>query len=85
MEFPEWRTFVVEKIDMTHIQLYKVTDSKLVITLPPAFRNKEVRVTIDDKVTPETDKMAQMKLASSDPLFLSDLKEVNGDFERKQN
>lgn len=66
---------------MTHSQLYKVTDNQLVITLPPAFRNKQVRVTIDDAVVIGTDKMALMKQAAKDPLFLADLKEVNDDFE----
>ena len=66
---------------MTYSQFCKVTDSKLVITLPPAFKNKQVLVTVDDKVTGEKDKIALMKLAAKDPLFLSDLKEVNNDFE----
>ena len=66
---------------MTHSQFYKVTDSKLVITLPPEFRNKQVLVTIDDKVATEKDKITLMKLAAKDPLFLSDLKEVNDDFD----
>ena len=66
---------------MTHSQLYKVTDTKLVITLPPAFRNKQVRVTIDDTVASEKDKIALMKMAAKDPLFLSDMNEVNNDFE----
>jgi len=49
---------------MTHRQLYRVSDTKLVITIPPAFNNKQV-----------------LKQAAEDPLYLSDLKEVNGDFE----
>jgi hypothetical protein len=66
---------------MTYSQFYKVTDSKLVITLPPEFKDKRVLVTIDDKAATEKDKMTLMKLAANDPLFLSDLKEVNDDFE----
>jgi len=66
---------------MTHRQLYKVTDTQLVITLPGAFKNKQVRVTIDDKVVSEKDKIALMEMAVKDPLFLSDMKEVNDDFE----
>ncbi|PQJ12105.1 hypothetical protein CJD36_009975 [Flavipsychrobacter stenotrophus] len=65
---------------MTHSLLYKVTDTQLTITIPPAFKNKQVRVTIDDKLV-ENDKIALMKLAVKDPLFLSDMKEVNDDFE----
>lgn len=66
---------------MTHSQLYKVTDTKLVITLPPAFRNKQVLVTVNDKVATEKDKITLMALAANDSLFLSDLKGVNNDFE----
>ena len=70
---------------MTYRQLYKITDTTLVITLPLAFKNKQVLITIDDKVTPRAsggkDKIALMKLAAKDPLYLSDLKEVNDDFE----
>ncbi len=65
---------------MTHSLLYKVTDTQLTITIPSAFKNKQVRVTIDDKIV-ENDKIALMKLAAKDPLFLSDMKEVNDDFE----
>ncbi len=65
---------------MVYSQQYKVTDTQLIITLPPAFKNKQVRVTIDDKVR-ENNKIAMMKLAAKDPLFLSDMKEVNNDFE----
>ncbi len=65
---------------MVYSRLYKVTDTQLIIKLPPAFKNKQVRVTIDDKVM-ENNKIALMKLAAKDPLFLSDMKEVNNDFD----
>ena len=65
---------------MVYSRLYKVTDTQLIITLPPAFKNKQVRVTIDDKVM-ENNKIALMKLAAKDPLFLSDMREVNNDFD----
>ncbi len=66
---------------MTHSRLYKVTDTKLVIELPPGFRNKEVLVTVDDHPATGNDKIALMKQAAKDPLFLSDMNEVNEDFE----
>jgi len=66
---------------MTYQQHYKVSDSKLVITLPPGFKNKEVLVTIADVKKTQTDKRTLMKQASLDPLYLADLKEVNADFE----
>ena len=66
---------------MTYSQLYKVTDTQLVITLPAGFKNKQVLVTIEDKPLICNDKIALMKLAAKDPLFLSDLKDVTDDFE----
>lgn len=69
---------------MTHSHLHKVDDTQLVITLPEAFKNKQVRVTIDDRLTPEDEKLALMKLAASDPLFLADMNDVNDDFEFKK-
>ncbi len=66
---------------MTYSQLYKVTDTQLVITLPVGFKNKQVLVTIEAKPSVSNDKIALMKLAAKDPLFLSDLKDVNDDFE----
>jgi hypothetical protein len=66
---------------MTYSQLYKVSDTKLVITIPPGFKNKQVLVTIADIKSVEHDKKALMKQAATDPLYLADLKEVNADFE----
>lgn len=66
---------------MTYSQLYKVSDTKLVITLPPGFKNKQVLVTIADVKSTEQDKKELMKQAAKDPLYLADLREVNTDFE----
>jgi len=69
---------------MTYSQLYKITDTQLIITLPAFFKDKQVMVTVDDivisKASPANEKMALMKVAAQDPLYLSDLKEVNDDF-----
>jgi hypothetical protein len=65
---------------MTFKRLYKVNDNKLIITLPAEFRDKQVLVTIDDKVSLRDDKMTLMKQAIADPMYLADLKEVNDDF-----
>ncbi len=65
---------------MTYSKLFKVTDTQVIITLPDTFKNKEVWVTVDTIPPANTDKMAQMRLAVRDPLFLSDLKEVYDDF-----
>ncbi len=66
---------------MTLTKLYKVTDNQLIITLPIGFKDKQVLVTIDDKPSLNDDKISMMKLAAKDPLYLSDLQEVNDDFE----
>jgi len=66
---------------MTLTKLYKVTDNQLIITLPVGFKDKQVLVTIDDKPSQNEDKISMMKLAAKDPLYLSDLQEVNDDFE----
>jgi hypothetical protein len=66
---------------MTITKLYKVTDNQLIITLPVGFKDKQVLVTIDDKPSLNDDKISMMKLAAKDPLYLSDLQEVNDDFE----
>jgi hypothetical protein len=66
---------------MTLTKLYKVTDNQLIITLPIGFKDKQVLVTIDDKPSLNKDKISMMKLAAKDPLYLSDLQEVNDDFE----
>ena len=66
---------------MTHTQLYKVSDTQLMITLPDSFKNKQVLVTIADVQDTGVDKKNLMKQAAKDPLYLSDLNEVNSDFE----
>lgn len=60
--------------------MFKVTDNKLVITLPPGFKDKEVVVTIDDMPNGQKDKLLLMRQAAQDPLYLADLNEVNDDF-----
>lgn len=65
---------------MTLTKLYKVTNNQLIITLPIGFKDKQVLVTIDDKPSLNDDKISMMKLAAKDPLYLSDLQEVNDDY-----
>lgn len=66
---------------MTYKQVYKVNDTKIVITLPAAFKDKQVFITVDDKDNTEQDKLILMRQAAIDPLYLCDLNEVNDDFE----
>ncbi len=63
-------------------QIYNVVNKKqLVIDLPEKFRKtRRVLVVIDDSVDTKIDKIELLKVASKDPLFLADIKEVTQDF-----
>lgn len=62
-------------------QICDVKDNEIVIHLPDSFtNNKKVLVTVDDSILSKADKLALLKLAASDPLFQSDVKEVSDDF-----
>ena len=67
---------------MTFKQICIVKNNKIVVTLPPNFENqKQVTVTIDDTVDGKMQKLALMKEASEDPLFLADIEAVQKDFD----
>jgi len=65
---------------MTYRQVYRVTDNTVIITLPAGFKNKQVVITVDDVAADNNDKLSLMRKASKDPMYLSDMKEVNDDF-----
>jgi len=65
---------------MTYRQVYTVTDNRVVIILPSAFKDKQVVITVDDTLNTQKDNMALMSIAASDPQYLADLNEVNDDF-----
>jgi len=55
---------------------------QLVINLPEGFQSEgKVLVTIDDIPETNSQKMAAMLAASKDPIYLSDMQEVNKDFD----
>ena len=70
-----------DNVIMVYRQTYNITENEIVMDIPVSFINKTVLITIDNKPIPETHKMSLMKQATADPLFLSDLKEVNDDFD----
>jgi uncharacterized protein (DUF427 family) len=71
---------------MTFRQICTVSNNQVVITLPPNFENqKQVSVVIDDIVESRTQKMAQLREASIDPLFLADIEEIRKDFDSVDN
>jgi hypothetical protein len=67
---------------MTFRQICIVKNNQVIITLPPSFENqKQVTVVIDAVVDSKTQKLALLKEASVDPLFLADIEEINKDFD----
>ena len=68
---------------MTFERTYEVKkDNRLIIKLPERFRSKKrVKVIIEDIEESRQDKIKLIKQASKDPLFLSDINEINSDFE----
>lgn len=67
---------------MTVKQIHKIKGDQLIIDLPESLRSsgKEVLVTIEDTTTIQK-KIALMKKAAKDPIFLKDLEEIKSDFE----
>ena len=67
---------------MTLKRIYELNNSnELIIQLPENFKNiKRVLVTVEDSIDSKVSKLELLKKASSDLLFLSDIKEINDDF-----
>jgi len=72
---------------MTFEKTYEVQkDNRLIIKLPERFRSKKrVKVIIEDIDDSRQEKIKLLRKASSDPLFLSDINEVNSDFTDSDN
>jgi len=67
---------------MTYKQVCSVDNNQVVVKLPANFgNNKQVTVLIDDQVDSRDQKLAQLKDALNDPLFISDISEINKDFD----
>jgi len=67
---------------MTFKQVCLVNNNQVVVTLPPNFENKkQVTVLINDQVDSREQKLALLKEASQDPLFIADIIEINKDFD----
>jgi len=67
---------------MTYKVVCTVKDNQVILTLPPDFKNKkEVTAFIEYPVDTKSLKLEALKFASSDPLFLADIKEVQEDFD----
>ncbi len=72
---------------MTFEKTYEVQkDNRLIIKLPERFRSKKrVKVIIEDVDDSRQEKIKLLRKASKDPLFLSDINEVNSDFSDSDN
>jgi hypothetical protein len=72
---------------MTFEKTYDIQkNNQLIINLPDTFKSKKkVRVIIEDIDESRESKIALLKNASSDPLFLSDVSETLSDFEKSDN
>lgn len=66
---------------MTLKQVYNVSNNQLTINLPENFRGrKQVMVIVEDIEEVQLDKYLLIKKATTDLLFLSDIEEINSDF-----
>ncbi len=66
---------------MTFKMVCPVNDNQVIVNLPPDFSNKkQVTVYVDDQVDVKSAKLELLKMASNDPLFLADIKEILLDF-----
>ncbi len=67
---------------MTYKQVCSVDNNQVVVKLPANFgNNKQVTVLIDDQVDSRDQKLAQLKDALNDPLFIADISEIKKDFD----
>ena len=71
---------------MTYRQVCNVNNNQVIITLPADFKGKkQVTVVVDDLVDNKIQKLAMLKNASEDPLFLADIAEIQHDFDSIDN
>ena len=68
---------------MTFERTYELKDNnQLIIRLPDRFKSKKrVRVIIEDIDEDNKSKLESLKRAAKDPLFLSDVQEIQDDFQ----
>jgi polynucleotide 5'-kinase involved in rRNA processing len=72
---------------MTFEKTYEIQkDNQLIIQLPDSFKSKKrVKVIIEDIDESRKERIELLKKASKDPLFLSDINEINSDFKDSDN
>ena len=72
---------------MSFKEIYNVPKNhQLTISLPDNFPSKQkVVVTVEEMPLSKKEKLKLMKRAASDPLFIQDMKDVNGDFDLINN
>ena len=72
---------------MTFEKTYDIQNNRqLVIDLPDRFHSKKkVRVIIEDVDEDRDEKISLLKKSATDPLFLSDISEIDSDFRYADN
>jgi len=66
---------------MTLRKICDVKNNEVTIHLPDTFKNnKKVLVIVDDIIDTRASKLELLQQASSDSLFIADVKEINRDF-----
>ncbi|MFZ4544689.1 MAG: hypothetical protein ACOYOA_11605 [Saprospiraceae bacterium] len=71
---------------MTYKVICSVKDNQVTLTLPPDFKDTNyVTVYIYDHIDSKSAKLELLKLASHDPLFLADVKEISEEFDLIDN
>lgn len=72
---------------MTFEKTYDIQeDNQLIIQLPERFRSKKrVKVIVEEISESRRENIKLLRMASKDPLFLSDINEATADFEDSDN
>ena len=59
----------------------QVDDQRITLDLPASFRSKRVTVVVEDIADEREAKFRLMQEASTDPLYLADMADVQNDFQ----
>ncbi len=65
---------------MTWKKIVRVDNQQVILDLPNSFRQKRILIVVEDLVDERADKFNLMREASTDPLYLADMEEVQTDF-----
>ena len=66
---------------MTWKKVIRVDSQQVVLDLPASFRRKRVMIVVEDITDEREAKLKLMEEAATDPLYLSDMIDVQNDFQ----